>query len=76
MHGWSYYYQDDELQVVPFHVLDSLIRMGHKYCVRTVLRNALARLQKHYSNDRSTWLEDAKRAQYVTAPEPSDPSAL
>ncbi|PIL33297.1 hypothetical protein GSI_04747 [Ganoderma sinense ZZ0214-1] len=69
--GKNYYYRDDEPQVVPFAVLDSLIRMGYKYCVRTVLRDALARLQKYYTNDASTWFDDARRVRYVTAPEPS-----
>ncbi len=70
--GWhSYYYRDDELRAVPFDVLDSLIRMGNKYCVRTVLRDALSRLQKYYSNDLSTWCDNTKgRAQYVAASEP------
>lgn len=70
MRGWSYYYQDDDIQAVPFDVLDALIRMAHKYCVRTVLRDALSRLQKYYSNDSSAWLDDDKRAKYVAAPEP------
>ncbi|KAI1787708.1 hypothetical protein LXA43DRAFT_683630 [Ganoderma leucocontextum] len=69
-YGKNYYYRDDEPQAVPFDVLESLIRMGHKYCVHSVLRDALFRLQKYYSTDMSTWLDHNKRAQYVAAPEP------
>ena len=63
----SYYYDGDTLTAVPFEVLASLIRMGHKYALQDILDHALSRLKKYYTDDLAGWKDPASRERYVTA---------
>ncbi|KAI0697072.1 hypothetical protein C8T65DRAFT_813939 [Cerioporus squamosus] len=64
--GKNYYYESDEIKPVPFHVLASLIRMGHKYAIPSVLNDALSRLKKYYTSDLSAWLDVEGRRRFVS----------
>ena len=72
----SYYYDEDVLVPVPFEVLASLIRMGHKYGLQDILDHALSRLKKYYTNDFAAWKDPAGRARYVTATDDDAPSVV
>ena len=61
----SYYYENDEILPVEFSTLASLIRMGHKYGIPTVLNEALSRLKKCYPFERDAWLSCEGRSRYV-----------
>ncbi|TBU44939.1 hypothetical protein BD309DRAFT_957268 [Dichomitus squalens] len=61
-----YYYENDELIPVQFDVLYSLINMGHKYAIPSILNDALSRLKKYYPSDLSAWENYPQRARYVT----------
>ena len=50
---------------MPFSVLESLIRMGHKYAIQDVLKDAMARLKKYYTDNLDVWLDEDGRAKYV-----------
>ncbi|KAI0713854.1 hypothetical protein C8Q76DRAFT_471443 [Earliella scabrosa] len=65
--GKNYYYKNDEILPVPVGVLASLIRMGHKYAIPSILEHALARLKKYYTTDLKAWSDSAERARYVLA---------
>ncbi|KAH9835470.1 uncharacterized protein C8Q71DRAFT_766019 [Rhodofomes roseus] len=54
---WLYY------QTMSFSVVESLIRLGHKYRIQHITVNALERLKSHYSDDMETWLK-AWRSMY------------
>ena len=65
---FSFYYVDDEINPIRFDVLASLIRMGHKYGIPSVLNDALARLKKFYPTDLAAWLDTAARARSLPTP--------
>ncbi|KAI1787704.1 hypothetical protein LXA43DRAFT_1028014 [Ganoderma leucocontextum] len=74
--GKNYYYDGDALVAVPFEVLASLIRMGHKYALQDILDHALSRLKKYYTNDLSAWKDPESRARYVTATDDDAPTVV
>lgn len=61
----SYYYARDEVQQVPFAVLETLIRLGHKYAVQDVLQEALGRLKKYYPTTLYEWSDAVGRARWI-----------
>ena len=61
----SYYYARDEVQQVPFAVLETLIRLGHKYAVQDVLQEALGRLKKYYPTTLDEWSDAVGRARWI-----------
>ncbi|TFK85564.1 hypothetical protein K466DRAFT_664419 [Polyporus arcularius HHB13444] len=63
--GRNYYYSRDHFQCVPFSVLESLIRVGHKYAVHDVLSEALGRLKKYYPTTLDEWDDVEGRARWV-----------
>ena len=66
----SYYYENDELIPVQFDVLYSLIVMGHKYAIPSILNDALSRLKKYHTSDLSSCENYPQRARYVTTRPP------
>ncbi|KAI0737397.1 hypothetical protein C8Q80DRAFT_1115176 [Daedaleopsis nitida] len=64
--GKNYYHQNDDMTPVPFSILASLIRMGHKYNIPTVLNDALSRLKKYYTADFNSWRDCKARKRYVS----------
>lgn len=72
----SYYYNGDALVAVPFDVLASLIRMGHKYALQDILDHALSRLKRYYTNDLAIWRDPEARARYVTVTDDDAPTVV
>ncbi|TFK82908.1 hypothetical protein K466DRAFT_603291 [Polyporus arcularius HHB13444] len=70
--GKNPYYDLDEIIPVPFPVVASLVRMGHKYNVPGVLNPALARLKKYHPITLKAWRDTDGRARYVTSTDSHD----
>ncbi len=64
--GHSYFHEKDGPKPVPFSILASLIRMGHKYTIPKLMDDALSRLKKCYPTSLSAWDDIATRARYGT----------
>ncbi|KAI0713844.1 hypothetical protein C8Q76DRAFT_651029 [Earliella scabrosa] len=65
--GKNYYSTNDEILPVSVDILASLIRMGHKYAIPSVLTHALSRLKRYYTSDLKAWDDPEERARYVDA---------
>ncbi|KAI8974165.1 hypothetical protein BD414DRAFT_498336 [Trametes punicea] len=72
----NYFYRRDEPIPVPFSVLASLIRMGHKYGIQEVYNTALRRLKKSYTSSMTEWISPQLRKRYVKTTELDAPAVI